>query len=229
MTRTRTSSFPPLWPWRSTASVAAFAQTPAAKPAAPTAAEANLTGHEARRRRTRRRPGQAGPGSRGLGLQLRRARLPGSRDVEVPHRPAREERLHGHARPVGHSDGVGGHLRQRQAGHRPRLRHRRHSAVVAEARRGLPRSDRRRRARTRRGPQHRHAAQHRGGDRRQARHGAREAARHADALARRGRRAAWPARRGSCATACSRTSTSRSSRTSATTSTCRGAPAAATA
>ena len=53
-----------------------------------------------------------------------------------------------------------------------------------------PRPDRRRRARARRGPQLRHAAQHRGRHRRQAHHGAREAAGHDRHLARRRRRAA---------------------------------------
>ncbi len=62
-------------------------------------AEANLTAMK-RGGRARRRPGQARAGDGGLGLQLRRARLPGGRDVEVPDRPAREERLHGHARAV---------------------------------------------------------------------------------------------------------------------------------
>ena len=42
------------------------------------------------------------------GLQLRRARLPGVRDLEVPHRHPREERLHDRARRRRHSDGVGG-------------------------------------------------------------------------------------------------------------------------
>ena len=53
-----------------------------------------------------------------------------------------------------------------------------------------PRPDRRRRARARRGPQLRHAAQHRRGHRRQAHHGAREAAGHDHDLAGRRRRAA---------------------------------------
>ena len=142
---------------------------------------------EARRRRARGQHGQAGAGSRRFGLQLRRARLPGGRDLEVPHRGAREERLQDHARPVGHPDRVGGHVRQRQAGDRARLRHRRHPAGVAEAGRGVSRPDHRGRARARRGPQHRHAAQHRRGHRGEARDGAREAAGHADALAGRGR------------------------------------------
>ncbi len=48
-------------------------------------------------------------------------------------------------------------------------------------------ADRRRRARPRRRPQHRHAAEHRGGHRGEAHHGAREAARHDHAVARRRR------------------------------------------
>ncbi len=47
-----------------------------------------------------------------------------------------------------------------QAGDRAGLRHRRHPAGVAEARRRLARTDRRRRARSRRGAQLRHAAEH---------------------------------------------------------------------
>ena len=77
-----------------------------------------------------------------------------------------------------------------QAGDRAGLRHRRHSAGVAEAGRGLSRSDHRRRARAWRRAQHRHAAQHRRGDRGEADHGARQAAGHADAVAGRGRGAA---------------------------------------
>ena len=41
-----------------------------------------------------------------LRLQLRRARLPGVRDLEVPDRHPREGRLHGRARRRRHSDGV---------------------------------------------------------------------------------------------------------------------------
>ncbi len=96
---------------------------------------------------------------------------------------AREVRLQGDARAVGHADRVGGDLRIGQAGDRARLRHRRHSAVVAEAGRRLPRSDRRGRAGSRRRPQHRHAAQHHRGDRGEADHGARQAARHDHAVA----------------------------------------------
>ena len=95
-----------------------------------------------------------------------------------------------------------------QAGDRARLRHRRHSAGVAEAGRRVSRSDHRRRAGSRRGPQHRHAAEHPRGDRGEEDHGARQAAGHADAVA--GRRRGARRHQGlvSCATACSRTSTS---------------------
>ena len=134
-------------------------------------------------RQGRRRDGEAGAGDGRLRLQLRRARHAGSRDLEVPDGAAREVRLQGHARAVGHADRLGGDLRLGQAGDRARLRHRRHSAVVAEAGRRLPRPDHRGRAGSRRGPQHRHAAQHHRGDRGEAHHGARQAARHDHAVA----------------------------------------------
>ena len=91
---------------------------------------------------------------------------------------------------AGIPDRVGRDVGLGQAGHRARLRHRRHSAGVAEARRRLSRSDHRRRAGSRRRPQLRHAAQHRRGDRGEADHGARQAAGHAHAVAGRRRRAA---------------------------------------
>ena len=136
---------------------------------------------------------------------------------------AREVRLQGHARASRDSDRVGRHVGIGQAGDCARLRHRRHSAGVAEARRRVSRSDHRGRAGPRRRPQHRHAAQHRRRDRGEEDHGARQAAGHAHAVAGRRRGAGRRRRRGSCATACSRTSTSSCSRTSATTSACRGA------
>jgi hypothetical protein len=61
------------------------------------------------------------------------------------------ERLHDPGEPGGDPDGVDGDVGQRQAGDRARLRHRRHPAGVAEARRRLARADHRRRARARRG------------------------------------------------------------------------------
>ena len=54
-----------------------------------------LTAQKAGSRQGRGRAGEAGAGDGGLGVQLRRARLAGGRDVEVPHRPAREVRLQG--------------------------------------------------------------------------------------------------------------------------------------
>ena len=110
-------------------------------------------------------------------LQLRRARLPGVRDVEVSDRPAQEERLQGGARHRRHSDRVDRDVGLGQAGDRARLRHRRHSAGVAEAGRRLSRSDDRRRARTRRGPQLRPGREHHRRDRGEEDHGAREAVR----------------------------------------------------
>ncbi len=68
------------------------------------------------------------------------------RDVALPDRAAGEVRLHGAARRGRHSDGVGREVGLGQAGDRARLRHRRHPAGVAEAGRGVSRSDHRRRA-----------------------------------------------------------------------------------
>ncbi len=76
---------------------------------------------------------------------------------------------------------------QRQAGHRARLRHRRHPAGVAEAGRRLARADHRRRARPRRRTQLRHAAADCGGARGQEGDGAAAPSGHAEALARRRR------------------------------------------
>ncbi len=125
------------------------------------------------------------------------------------------------------SDRVGRDVGIGQAGDRARLGHRRHSAGVAEARRRVPRPDHRGRAGTWRGPQHRHAAEHPRGGRREEDHGARQAAGHDHAVAGRRRGARRRPRRGSCARACSRTWTSCSSRTSATTSASPGALVAA--
>ena len=79
----------------------------------------------------------------------------------------------------GHSHRLDGAVGIGQAGDRARLRRRLHPAGVAEAGRGVPRTDDRRRARSRRGSQLRRAAQHHGGDRRQADHAARQAVWHA--------------------------------------------------
>ena len=117
--------------------------------------------------------------------------LPGSRDLEVPHRRMLEKYGFKVQRGVaGIPTAWVATWGSRQAGDRAGLRHRRHSAGVAEARRGLPRSDHRGRARTRRRPQHRRAAQHRRRAGGEEDHGARQAARHADAVAGRGRGAA---------------------------------------
>jgi hypothetical protein len=150
-------------------------------------------------------------------LQLRRARLPGSRDVEVPDRHPREERLQGQRGIAGIPDGVGGDVGIGQAGDRARLRHRRHPAGVAEAGRRLSRSDHRRRARPRRRPQLRHAAEH---------HAAIAVKKIMEREQLPGTIMLWPGvAEGAVGTkayfvraACSRTSTSCCSRTSATTS-----------
>ena len=105
---------------------------------------------ESPRRPRRRRDGQARAADGRLGLQLRRAGLPGVRDLEVPDRHPREVRLHDRARHRGHPDGVDGDLGIGQAGDRARLRHRLHPAGVAEAGRRVPRADDRRRAGPRR-------------------------------------------------------------------------------
>ena len=139
------------------------------------------------RRRRYRRPGHADAADGGLGVQLRRARLPGNRVVALPHRHPRAARLHDHARHLGHPDGVGRRMGQRQAGHRARLRHRRHPAGLAEARRRLSRPAGRGRARARRRPQLRHPAEHHRRDRREETDGAREAVGHPPAVARRRR------------------------------------------
>ena len=91
---------------------------------------------------------------------------------------------------AGMPDGVDGALGIGQAGDRARLGHRRHPAGVAEARRRLPRSDRRRRSRPRRRAQQRPAAADHRGAGAEARDGAREAVRHAGGVARRRRGAA---------------------------------------
>ena len=123
------------------------------------------------------------------GLQLRRARLPGIRNLEVPDRHPAQERLHDSGGPRRHSDGVHGELGIGEAGDCARFRHRLHPAGVAEARRRVPRGDDRRRARPRRRPQLRHAAADCRGARGQENHGAAALAGDDPALAGRGRRA----------------------------------------
>ncbi len=151
----------------------------------PTRGDAEGPGHGRRQRHVRHRPGDDRHG-----VQLRRAGLPGVRDPALPRRHPQGERLHRRERRRRHSLGVGGQVGLGPPGDRARLGRGLHPAGVAEARRRLSRSDRRRRARPRRGSQLRHPAQHRRGDRRQAHHGAREAPRHDHDLARHRRRAA---------------------------------------
>ena len=143
------------------------------------------------RRRRRRRHARADAADGRPGLQLRRARLPGGRDVEVPDRHPREERLHGSSaaspacrrrgsatwgsgKPVialgSDIDGIP------QASQKPGVAY--HDPIVAGApghgeghNSGMP-------------------LQHHRGARREEDHGAREAAGHAQALARRRRGAA---------------------------------------
>ena len=123
------------------------------------------------------------PADGGLGVQLRRARLSGDRVVPLPHRHPRAERVQDHARHLGHPDGVARRMGQRQAGDRAWLRHRRHPAGLAEARRRLSRSPGRGRAGARRGAQLRHPAQHHRRDRGEEADGAREAVGHPSAVA----------------------------------------------
>ena len=144
--------------------------------------------HQSRPDRRRRRDEEAGPGHGGQRVQLRRTRLPGSRDVEVSDRHPGEGRLHRRARRGGNSHRVLGHVGLRQAGDLTGFRHRRHSAGVAETRRGLSSPIDPGRAGPRRGPQLRHAAEHRRGPRSQDDHGTREAARDHQAVARSRRR-----------------------------------------
>ena len=123
------------------------------------------------------RDGEDGAGNGRLGVQLRRAGHAGGRNLALPHRHAREIRVQGPARIRRHPDGLGRHLRQRQAGDRAGLGYRRHPAGLPEARRGLRGSDPRGRPWPRRGTQHRHAVADRRGAGREADHGARQAAR----------------------------------------------------
>ncbi len=116
--------------------------------------------------------------------------LPGVRDAEVPDRRPEGQRLHHRKRRRRHSDRVGRQVGFGPAGDRARVRRGLHPAGLAEAGRGLPRSDRRRRTGPRRRPQLGHAAEHRGGAGGEAHHGARAAARHDPHLAGRGRRTA---------------------------------------
>ena len=133
----------------------------------------------------------------------------------VPHRHPQEERLHHRDRLRRHSHGVGGALGVGQAGDRARLRRRLHPAGVAEAGRRLSRPDRRRRAG--------HGEGHNSGTPLnivaalavKQHDGAREAARHDPASGRASPRSWWAPRRTTCARACSRTSTSCSTTTSA--------------
>ena len=124
-----------------------------------------------------------------LGVQLRRARIPGVRDDEVP-RPA-ILRQNGFTIAGGrrrHPDGVDGAMGIGQAGDRARLGRRLHPAGVAEAGRRLARTDHRRRARPRRRTQLGDAAADRGRARREEGDGATASAGHADAVARHRRR-----------------------------------------
>ncbi len=95
-----------------------------------------------------------------------------------------QPRVQDHARHLGHPDGMGRRMGQRQARHRARLRYRRHPAGLAEAGRRLSRPAGRGRAGTRRGPQLRHTAEHHRRDRREEADGAREAVGHPAAVAR---------------------------------------------
>ena len=132
----------------------------------------------------------------------------------------------GHRR---HSHRVDCALWLRPPGDRAGLRHRRHPAGLAEARRRVSGADRGRRSRARRGPQLGRAAQHRRRHRGEAHHAAGGAAWHAACCGQAWRRNCSPPRRTTCARACSRTWTSSSTTTSAQTSRQDGATAPATA
>ena len=173
---------------------AAFAQAPGAKPAAPTAKPAAPTAADATSNAIKRGMAEHVDGLAKLAQETVDSVFSfgelGFQEVETSEYLTgvlEKQRLQGDARRFGHPDRLGGHVRQRQARDRPGLRHRRHPAIVAEARRGLPRPDHRGRAGPRRGAQHGRAAQHRRGHRGEARDGAREAARHDHAVARRRR------------------------------------------
>ena len=119
--------------------------------------------------------------------------LPGVRDQSLPDRHPEEERVRGAGRrsPASRPSfmatwGSG------QAGDRARLRHRLHPAGVAEAGRGVSRSDHRRRAGPRRGAQLRAGREHHRRDRREEDHGARAPPGHDPDLAGR-RRRSWSA------------------------------------
>ena len=99
------------------------------------------------------------------GIQLRRARIPGGRDLALSHGPARAERLQSRARRGRHPDRLGRALDERagRAGDRARLGHRLHSQGVAEAGNSLARAAHRRRAGSRRRTQLRAGGEHRRG------------------------------------------------------------------
>ena len=101
----------------------------------------------------------------------------------VPDRHPAAERVRHPGQPRRHPDGVDGELGNGQAGHRARLRHRRHPAGVTEAGRRVSRSDHRRRAGHGEGHNSGHAAANRGRARGQKDHGAAASLRHAPALA----------------------------------------------
>ena len=150
-----------------------------------------------------------------------------SRRTQLPVDILEQERLQGREGRRRHPDGVHGDVGQRQAGHRARLRHRRHPAGLAEAGRRVSRSAHRGRAGPRRRPQLRQAAEHHRGascSRRSC------SARRSPARSGSGRaspKSCSARRRTTCAPGCSKTSTSRCSPTSAPTSASRGATAAA--
>ena len=119
----------------------------------------------------------------GSDLQLRRARLPGGRDAQVPGRLAPQERVHDSGRHCRDTDGVHGDVGKRQTGHRAGLGYRRDSSGLAETRRCLPFTAHRRGTGSRRGPQLGTGRQHHGRTRGQEADGAGKATWHDSHLA----------------------------------------------
>ena len=161
-------------------------------PRAPPIPKARGAARRAQNRSGRRRgrPPRLHPEDGRFRVQLRRARIPGDRNVEIPDQHPAAAGLHHRGRHLGHPDGVDGHVGIGKAGHRARLRHRRHSDRLAEAGRGVSRPVFRRRSRSRRRTQLGHAAEHHRCHRAEEDHAAREDPGHDQAVAGRRRRAA---------------------------------------
>ena len=150
---------------------------------------ATARGIQAGGRARRREPLAVYAADGGSDFQLRRARLSRNGDVALSGRSASPQRVHGARGGRRHPDRMGGDVGTGQAGHLPRLRHRRHPASVAKTGSRVPCADDRRRAGAWRGTQLGTGGQHHGGARREADHDARPSPRHDPDLARRRGRA----------------------------------------